>query len=56
MKDRVVFNAADKSVEGLWLNTKFAAKAFRAMDLPVIKQMELGNLWDRWCRMEDTSC
>ena len=42
MKDGVVFNVADKTVEGLWLNMKFVAKAFRVMNPPMIQKMELG--------------
>ena len=55
MKDRVVFDVADEAVKGLWLNTKFAAKAFRVMNSPVIQKMKLRRFWYRWSRVENTS-
>ena len=42
VKDGVVFNVADKTVEGLWLDMKFAAKAFKVMNPLMIQKMELG--------------
>jgi hypothetical protein len=36
VKDRVIHNVADNAMKGLQLNAKFPAKAFRAMNSPVI--------------------
>ena len=56
MEDGVVFDAADKTVERLRLNTKSVAKAFGVVNSPVVEKMELGRFWYGRCRVENSSC
>ena len=56
MEDGVVFDATDKTVECLRLNTKSAAKVFRVVNSPVVEKMELGRFWYGRCRVENSSC
>ena len=55
VENRVVFDVVDKTIKSLWFNTKFAAKAFRVMNSPVIQKMELGRFWYRQRKVENTS-
>ena len=52
MENGVVFDAADKTVECLRLNTKSAVKAFRVVNSPVVEKMELGRFWYGQCRVD----
>ena len=56
MKDRVVFDAADEAVKGLWFDMKFAVRVFRVMNSPVIQKMKLRRIQYRWSRVENMSC
>jgi hypothetical protein len=54
VEDRVIDNELHKTVERLRLNAELASKAFRAMNPPVVKKVELRRLWDRRSALKNT--
>jgi hypothetical protein len=55
VKDGMIFDLSDEMIKGFRLDTKFLMKAFRAVDPPVVKEMELRALQYGWSRVENLS-